>query len=467
MEHSEFVRLSLQSELSQSELENLKHGSWEVDCPKIIIRSCNAENPLIFEGAGFLKQIASRQLVFKLYVNTQIGSQSRKYIQRGERIPNENYFDFIALDYQGRVWSCERILINSKKASLGELIVQANLPRITSHGEMPKELECKGSTFEIHVFDDINIPQNQTTIITKSISGGRPALQSSLNIWEFQCCNLKFRLIKEDSNHLIINFTTTEEDIPKYLKERVLEAFQFILGYPIHWATSHKRIGNSTELTLSSPERRLPGGRFQPPVLLGGYLIEEDKTFQELFTKYLRHIIDYDQPQHPFWAQLNAIYEASNGKFIDAHALTLSVAIESLVSLEFPNLGEMTEEEKDAVKEALEYVGKWGGHTGIKNRIIGSVKSYSHPSISAKMKALVKAGAITKKHWTAWQNIRNKSAHSYQSHRTEGVRFVDDIFQVNVLFYHLIFHAIGYQGSYMDTSVVGFPVMKYPPEKSA
>lgn len=148
--------------------------------------------------------------------------------------------------------------------------------------------------------------------------------------------------------------------------------------------------------------------------------------------------------------------------FIDAHALTLAVAIESIVSSEFTHLGQLTKSEKDAIQKALEYIESWDDDTGIKVRIIKSVESFSNPNVGDKMKALMKAGAITKKQWDAWKNLRNKSAHSYQAHNSKNSKFVKSIFQINVLFYHLIFYAIGYEGPYMDVSEIGFPIKQYP-----
>jgi hypothetical protein len=468
MEAREYISFNLQSELSQSEFEKLKGSAWEIDCPQIIIKSRAPEDPYVIQGSGLIKQVANHQLIFKCYVNTQTGGQNTKQLQLGEKIPDEIYFDLIALDNWGRSWFCERIHIYLSKAASGSLIVQGNLLTIISRGQIQEEIKFQGSELKICVFDDITIPRNARTIIRTSIAGEDPLLQSSLNIWDFECCNLNFRLIKEE-NLLVVTVKSPDLHIPNYLRERICESLQFILGCPIYWAMSYERVGNSTEITLCSPKKRSNNSRFRPPIILGGYLIGEDQAFQQLFAKFLQHIIDYNQPQHPFWAQLNAIYEASCGTFIDSHALTLSVAIESLVTLEFPNLGVMTEEEEKGVKEALKYIEKWEGDTGIKNRIIGSINSYSHPSLGSKMKSLVEIGAIKKQHWDAWKAIRNKSTHSYQTHEVKdakSIKFVNSIFQVNVLFYHLIFHAIGYEGSYMDTSVIGFPIMQYPPEKA-
>lgn len=463
MKMNEYAKLGRQAELSGSELENLKHSLWEIDCPQVIVKSRSPQNPCTFNGSGFLKQVFSHQLIFKFYVNAQEYSRINRNIQLGETIPDEAYYDLTALDYKGRSWRCERILIDINRSASGEFIIQGIIPKIICEGEIPQEVDCKGSSLEIRVFDTVNIPCNERTLTRTSVARGIQSSKSmSRNAWKFKCCKLDFLLVKEDEKLLIINVVSNEESISEFLRERVLETLQFILGYPINWATSYKRIGHITELNLCSPGQRSTSSRFQPPFILGGYFINEAEVFRRLFVKYLQHIINYDQPLHPLWAQLNAIYEASSGMFIDTHALTLAVAIESIVSSEFSNLGKLTQKEKDSVQKALEYIDDWNDDTGIKDRIKGSVNALLQPRVGDKMKALEKVGAITKAQTKAWQNLRNKSAHSYQTHNSKNSKFVERIFQINVLFYHLIFYAIGYKGPYMDVSETGFPIKQYP-----
>ncbi len=468
MKRDEHVKLSRQAEISEPELESLKHSSWEIDCPQVTVKSRSPQNPCIFNGPGFLKQIVNYQLLFKFYANAQNHSQININLQLGETIPDEAYYDLTALDYRGRLWRCERILIDINKSASGDLIVQGSIPRIICEGEIPQEVECRGSRIEIRVFDNIKIPCNARTLTKKTVGIGVQSTKSmSLNTWQFKCCRLDFLLVKEDRKLLVINVVSDKENISEYLRERILETLQFILGYQINWATSYKRIGHTTEATLCSPRQRSTSSRFQPPLILGGYFINEAQVFRRLFAKYLQYTINYDQPLHPFWAQLNAIYEASSGMFIDAHALTLTVAIESIVSIEFAHLGKLTNKEKYAIQKALKYVDNWKDNTGTKERIQGSIKALLQSRVGDKMKALEKAGAITKAQSKAWQNLRNKSAHSFQAHNSKNSKFVELIFQINVLFYHLIFYAIGYKGPYMDVSVLGFQIKQYPPCKKA
>jgi hypothetical protein len=172
MKRDEHIKLSKQAELSEPELESLKHSVWEIDCPQLTVKSRSPQNVATFDGPGFLKQVTSHQLTFKFYAKAQSQSHINRNIQLGETIPDEAYYDLTAMDYKGRLWRCERILIYIETSASGELIIQGSIPKIICEGEIPEYVECKGSRLEIRVFDDINIPCNERTLTKKSIAGG-------------------------------------------------------------------------------------------------------------------------------------------------------------------------------------------------------------------------------------------------------------------------------------------------------
>ncbi len=183
---------------------------------------------------------------------------------------------------------------------------------------------------------------------------------------------------------------------------------------------------------------------------------------RKLFERYLQHVIEYDKSHHALWAQINAVYEASSGMFIDAQALTLTVAIESLLASEFSDLSKPSDSDIQAIKEAQAYFQAWTGRQDIKDRINGSMGQLKQARAGDKMRALVRVGAITEEQSKAWQKLRNASTHSYQTNSLSSDEFRKLLSQVEVLFYHLIFYTIGYRGPYVDFSSPGWPLKHYP-----
>jgi hypothetical protein len=186
------------------------------------------------------------------------------------------------------------------------------------------------------------------------------------------------------------------------------------------------------------------------------------KYHRRLFEHYLQHVLDYDKPRHPLWGQLNELYEASTGSFIDGYALSLAVAVEGLVQREFPGLGGLTPQQKHQVKAAQEHMKLWNGDVKLKQRIEGAISQLHYSRAGDKLRALVNSGAISEEMNTAWRKLRNALAHGSSP---KGGRFVELLYRVKVLFYHLIFHAIGYKGPYMDYGSLGWPVKWYPNQR--
>ena len=117
MKTNTYAKLGRQAELSKSELENLKHSLWEIDCPRVTVKRHSLQNPSVSNGSGFIKQVSNHQLIFKFYVNAEEYSRVDRNFQLGKTISDESYYDLIALDYKGRSWHCERILIDINESA--------------------------------------------------------------------------------------------------------------------------------------------------------------------------------------------------------------------------------------------------------------------------------------------------------------------------------------------------------------
>jgi hypothetical protein len=165
---------------------------------------------------------------------------------------------------------------------------------------------------------------------------------------------------------------------------------------------------------------------------------------------------------HPLWGQLNAVYEASAGTFINSQALTLAVAIESILGSEFPDLGKPSTTECKEIDSAVKFWNTWNGTTALKERIKGAIKPLKQARAGDKMRVLAERGAITAEAAKAWQTLRNANVHAYQRPSRQLRRLLSI---VQILFYQLVFCTIGYRGYYNDYSTPGWPCRKYPPSK--
>lgn len=456
-------------QLSTSEIEALKQKKWEIDCPRMTIKSRATNSPATFYGAGLITQSAAGQFSFKLYATRKRNAQEWGWdnsLKAGEIIPDHAFYDLTATDSRGRVWEAKNLLPDFKSTAIGKTIVEGKLLELFTQGQFPP---TKRGHLTYWIFSDIKIPCNANTTETKSIAKGRRKSRSgSRNAWKFRCCGIDFLLVRESDKFLSIDATADEKDFPDYFEERLLESLQFVLGRPIPWTIMRKHSRQSVKIMLASERVNSNKGRFLPPLPPTTW-VSDPRTgkvttlyHRRLFEKYLKHTLGYEKRRHPLWGQINAVYEASAGMFIDAQALTLTVAIESLLGNEFPNLGTPTKKERKNIKEAQKYIAAWDGDEKIKNRIQGSVSQFFKSRALDKMRKLAELGAITNEQWEAWQKLRNATTHSYLSTSFSSDELIDLIQKNEVLFYHLIFYAISYKGPYMDFSLSDWPLKQYP-----
>lgn len=383
-------------------------------------------------------------------------------------IPVRAQFNLRATDTRGTVWVSDGIIPSAISNITGKaMILTGKLKYITSKGKFPSDSTISGSYITYWVFDNLGIPYNKNTMTRVSIVGSRQSVSGTLNSWKFRSNKKDYLLTKEDDDYLKIRISSDDDQLPTNFSNRVIEAFQFILGHPLNWIIMHHVIGHNVELVVRSRRIRIRTNRFEPP--LPAHTIQYSKngkytaTFHKrLFHKYLQYTIEHQKTRHPIWGQLNAIYEAASASFIDAEALTLSVAIESMLLSEFSDIGYPSRKEKDSIDELLAYLQNWNGNEDIKGRVKSMVGNLKKPSATDRMYKLEKKGAINENQIKSWKNLRHPSVHRYLASGKPTPEFRQLIDECKLLFYHLIFHAIGYEGPYTDFSSIGWPLKKYP-----
>ncbi len=463
------------ADLSAAEIEDLRQGTWSVDCPRLEVRQRGSSTPRVFIGPGHFRQNEHGRLAYKLYAPRPKDFKKAYKEESGEAgtiIPESGFYDVTALDYKAREWKSERVLPGAWNWSASrEPIVTGTLDTMWCEGKIPADVQAEGSSLGFLVFEKIEIPRNAHTSEHHHIAGWSRSHSYGTNAWRFRAAGFGFLLANDRKDTLQIRASTKAESWPSFIEERILESLFWVLGHPIYPTVTERRCGHSTRCTLYSRRRPLAGTRHKPPLLLE--LLIDEKTnkitaepYRKLFERYLTHCLAFEERRHPLWAQLNAIYEASAASFIDAQALTLAVSIESILGREFPDLGHPSDAERRAVDEGAAFLKTWNGDKVLKERMIGSIKALKSARVGDKMRVLAEQGAITKETAKAWQKLRNVNTHTYQTHGLSPDEFRNLLSVVQTLFSQLIFHTLGYKGIYNDYSVPDWPLKRYPPLKA-
>lgn len=453
----------------EADLEKIRLLEWQLECPRITVKSRAKKSPATYYGAGRVFFVNDGSLRFECYSHRERNTPEWPYeksIVSGKIIPDSHFYDLKAIDVNGYEWISTRILPRIHITADGRAIVRGKVGQLRCSMEWPADIHLSGSSMKFWVFDDIAIPTNRRTERKQSIPKTKlKSTSGSWNAWEFTVNKIKYLLIREREDTIRFRISSEDRSFPDLFDRRVVEAFQLVLGHPMNWMAMTIQQGHKSEVRIRS--QSLPKGQMHPPlpsrsIKLPGTNKLSPKYHRKLFHRFMRYTSDTEDYRHPIWGQLTAIAEASGASFIDAKALTLTVVIESLLRSEFPDLGEPDQRTEDSIEEITKIVQAWDSADSIKNRVLGMIGSFRVPSATDKMRILVEKDVITDEQYRDWKKLRNPTAHSYLSTGIPAPDMIQLLQSCEVLFYHLVFHAIGYEGPYIDYSTPGWPLRNYP-----
>lgn len=452
--------------ISDKEFQQFKSGVWVVDCSSIELRSRGDRPATLCSGPGTISISSEGQISFKFY--TQLSSETRERIEdfdvpSGVIYSEYSFFDLHARDVRGRSWESLRIRPDYLFHLGSDCVIEGLLDEISQEGELRRV--SRKLWFRWEVFEKVKIPCNERTTKRVSIARGkRKPMESTLNAWRFRCLKCDF-LLFDESDTLVIEMDTERHDLPKHFSTRIIETLQFVLGRPIHWLVFQEYGRGRVRTTFRSLLARSSKTRAQPPLSLKATVEHgkfSTKHHRKLFEQYLKFVATSEDVHHYLWGLINTAYESAAGSFVDVQALTLTVAVESFLQRAFRTVGQPTKQELVTISEIQEFVRGWNGDDRFGRRLEGLVSQLSQPRAKDMLDRLVVRGAIRAEHVAAWQKLRNLNTHEFQAGKIKGEKFLDLLVKVEILFYHLIFYAIGYHGLYSDYSEPGWPLRQYP-----
>ena len=472
----ENVRIGLRqsAELSDDEIEQLKVGTWRIDCPRMLLRSRGHAPKRTYSGPGYVVQLASGVLSFHLYSyrgQSALRSGWLDLAQAGETLPEEAYFDLEVTDVAGRRWTSKRFIPASiDRAASGKVIVDGQLERLSTKAMLPGTLKARGHSVEIRAFQRLKLPSNAVTVRHSSTARGRRRSKAfSRDAWAFRCLGLDV-LIVQGTDRTSMEVYSERKRLPLGIERRLLEALEFVVGHAVRCQVVRIRRSHTVETTISAVRGDLGTARWRPPlaqpwVSVAGTNRITSLHHKRLFERFLAHGLSCGGREHSVSGQLAAIREASMARYIDAYALTMTAAIESLV---FSDVRvRVRRPARRQVQSLLRWIKHWTGSEELKWRAVGAIGNLGQTRAGDIIRNLVKKGVITKQQYGAWQKLRNRSTHEYQLLRGNSNQLRELLPLVQVLFYRLVFHVIGYRGSYTDYSSPEWPTREHPGKSDA
>jgi hypothetical protein len=109
-------------DLAEDEIDSIRYSSWDIDCPRMILRSCASQNPATYYGAGKISQSIEGYLEFKIYANREKNTPKHTFnspVKSGELVPDSEFYELAATDSLAREWYASRFLPSFYQTALG------------------------------------------------------------------------------------------------------------------------------------------------------------------------------------------------------------------------------------------------------------------------------------------------------------------------------------------------------------
>ena len=455
--------------LTLEELRALRDGSFDVDCPSIVLQRNSPTGPIRVEGAGSIFW-SGDGLIFKLF-----GAHATEQadvldeillsrIQPGKLIPEDAFYSLTARDWKGREWRSSHIL---PSFTIGEsLILRGRIREMEQVEQLTQGyLATPTHSLTFHIFHPLDFPRNESTLTYKKTTASQEErlVRGELNRASINVEGNQF-VLTEEEGHVSLHVRLDPSESCRAAALRVVEAMQFVLGQSLEWTVMYERVGDHHITRIRSTRGAAKRGRLEPPL---SFNVGGPPEVWGLFGRFFRYICRYEDEHrfHPISAWINSVRTASAGT-VNAQALALCVAVEGILKAEFPELGSPAQEFQEAVRQLVRYVDEWPGPEDVKKRAQSVLGSLVEPRAIDRLRALASDGSISENLIEAWRTLRNRSVHAdpVQSEELEELLNLCD--RVTVLMYQIIFRAIGYTGPYTDYTTMGWPVREYPKDNS-
>ena len=448
-------------------VEALKTNHLNIDCIEMQLVQNKENNPITYTGKGYIQQDEHGNLYFKIYADkhSDLITLSEKLFENtaGKIYQHEDYYSLSACDYYGHIWKAENIIPEYMSAPKGVYAYGA-IATLRVQNKIPKQLENRSHSLTIHFFEEIEFPCNHRTKTLTEIGTENTFRQISLDVAEFSVFDCRF-LIRKLDKEVTISAVSDAAMIANF-DIKIIEALQFVFARSLQWRAIIKCTDKEDIIRFSSFPLQSSKTHLHQP-LDEGVLAE---SFWILFSNYLEYIIrsTKDEGWHICSAHLYNASEASSNS-MEAWAIGISIAVEGIASLITAPNNDEREQGNKSVNDLFACIEKWLTRKTEQKKLIDRIKGFrgqlNKVSVKDRLYSLIEIGAIEPSHVSAWSTLRNKHVHphgptSYDSQEIQ--RLLNLINQVTVLMYHIVFHLIGYKGTYNDYSTIGYPKKTYP-----
>jgi hypothetical protein len=446
--------------------EELRQRTWTVDCPEMKLGRPGTPGPTEYIGPGYLRQEADGTITYKLYPPPPAKFDPRSTFPKmgaaGNILGDDFFYRLDAMDKGGTVWRVERTLPTPDTSFVGGR--QFRLVTGVAHELVTTREQAQSvSSLKMMFFTEVRVPGNASTEVTTVTPDGSVNRFSKLDTAQFKTAFGDFHIYNRPG--MLVVEVVSPTPFPMHFETQIVESLGFVLAKPLTWNVL-ELVENGVEIVRLRGAQEVVDAKLQPPIVSGTVDMSGGDVWR-LFDKYLAMVCIHTDPDfHSCSRHVFSVLEASAGA-ISARGLALGVAVEGLAKALFPDAVALSATLKPVVRRLRAYFRAWPEFEdeqtkkAIYDRVEAMLGRILDVSAKSRLYALAQEKAVYEAHIKAWSDLRNASAHGVTPELDDIQRLVDLCDGTMVLMYHLVFRAVGYEGSYRDYSVQGWPKKYY------
>ncbi len=333
------------------------------------------------------------------------------------------------------------------RGTLRELVRQVEVPRTGGNGGILIRFDGK-----------LKLPPNQGSSEVKTVGKRQISRKTSMDSVRVESGEFSFE-VRIEGRHTVVSLSLPLSIDRNQAESRIQESLQFVLGMEIDPLVVETYFGDLETTKLLSANCSKRKGKIPPPVKIQSF--DWDGHFWRLFSDYFKYVMtDVGIGWHPVSEHIGSAIESSAAS-LGSELLALSVAVEGISGIvcKSARLTEGLLRDLEKVTEALRRL-EIADVT--RNRIEGAMGGMKKPRNSDLLRDFVAATGLPFSLFESWTRLRHAAAHGVGLHerKIEDLLLLRD--QVRMLFYSLIFHAVGYSGPRVDYAQEGWPETSWP-----
>lgn len=430
-----------------------------IDCKEILLTQNGADAPKKYSGPGTIIASASSGISSR-FILFHTGDPAESFFEQlisiekvksGQIFPDDHYYSLHAVEVTGEVWTCEDVRVEVKQYREHAVVefkcdwikqqTSAEGEKDTVHILLPSAIEFPPNDFEHHDVSRDGVLSREV----KGIGSSGQAAGAKIRYRHHKAPEECFELIAEP----------IEGALPSVFASKIIETIRFMTASVVTFFVSETIHGGVRTFEIAKP-RELKKGLFPEPLRDRRDLAED---FYRLLDCYFKYSLQ-DQPNGDFGFISQAMHPLYNlgEASLDAIALLICVAIESVVQHEFKEFGKPNPSMLANLQVIQSTIKDLDIAEAAKTRTMGSLSGWKDSRITDKLFDLRERGKVSNDDITNWKSLRNKAAHGNLHGSNKSYQeLLDGVYKASTFLHKLVFLAIGYKGKFTDYSVHGWP----------